>query len=115
MLACMGIVFFFSHQPGDRFDLLLFSGADKVSHALAYGLLSLTVILAFSKESRARRRGLVFLAALMVPALFGISDEYHQSFVADRSAELADWAADAFGALVVSSIWFFKKHSKEAI
>ena len=112
MLVCMGIIFFFSHQPGDSLDLPLFPGADKVSHAFAYGLLSLTVILAFSKEARMRKRGLVFAAAVLVPALYGVSDEYHQSFVAGRSTELADWAADLFGALVVSSFWFLKKNSK---
>jgi VanZ family protein len=112
MLVCMGMIFFLSHQPGDRLDLSLFPGVDKVSHALAYGLLSLTVILAFSKEVRARRSGLVCAVAVLVPALYGISDEYHQSFIAGRSTELADLAADAFGALVVSSVWLFNKHRK---
>ncbi len=113
MLVCMGIIFFFSQQPGDSLDLPMFSGADKVSHALAYGLLSWTVIIAFSKETRVRRSGLVFAAAVLVPILYGISDEYHQSFIDGRSSELADVLADAFGALVVSSAWFLSKTVKQ--
>jgi VanZ family protein len=113
MLVCMGTIFFFSHLPGDRLELPLFSGADKVSHALAYGLLSWTVIVAFSKETRARRSRLVFGAAVLVPILYGVSDEYHQSFIEGRSTELADVLADAFGALVVSSVWFLIKSLKQ--
>ena len=113
MLVCMGIIFVLSHQPGDRLELPLFSGADKVSHALAYGLLSWTVIVAFSKETRSRRSRLVFGAAVLVPILYGVSDEYHQSFIDGRSTELADVLADAFGALVVSSVWFFIKTVKQ--
>jgi len=108
MLVCMGIIFFFSHQPGDRLDLPLFVGADKLSHAFAYGVLSLSVIFAFPKEFRVRRRGLVFGFAVLVSALYGVSDEYHQSFIDGRTTELADLVADAAGALFVALVWFFK-------
>ena len=113
MLICMGIIFFFSHQPGDSLDLPVFPGADKLAHMLAYGVLSATVIFSFSSETRRRRRGLVLAAALLVPLLFGLSDEYHQSFVVGRRAELLDLAADGAGGLVVGLIWFFKGTEKQ--
>lgn len=108
MLVCMGIIFFFSHQPGDSLVLPLFAGADKVSHALAYGVLSWAVILSFSPAFRKRRPGLVLALAILVPIVCGVSDEYHQSFVAARNSEFLDLAADAAGAAFVGLFWFFK-------
>ncbi|MBE0524279.1 MAG: VanZ family protein [Methanosarcinales archaeon] len=37
------------------------------------------------------------------------SDDLHQSFVPGRNAGLGDWAADAVGILISSSIYYFKK------
>ena len=108
MLLCMGIIFFLSHLPADSLALSLFPGADKLAHLLAYGVLSATVIYSFSAESRKRRRALVLAAAVFVPLLFGLSDEYHQRFVAGRSAELFDLVADGAGGLAVGLIWFLK-------
>ena len=117
MLACMGIIFFLSHQPGDDLDLSLFPNSDKLAHLAVYAVLSGTVIVAFSAGIRRSRRGLVFAAALVIPVLFGISDEYHQGFVVGRSSEVGDLVADSLGALLVSLFWFFKisenqKHNK---
>ena len=108
MLLCMGIIFFLSHQPAVNLDLPLFAGADKLAHLLAYGVLSATVIFSFSAESRKRRRTLVLTAAVLVPLLYGLSDEFHQRFVAGRSSEFLDLAADGAGGLVVGLIWYFK-------
>jgi VanZ family protein len=36
--------------------------------------------------------------AALFGALYGATDEFHQRFVPHRSADLADWAADAAGA-----------------
>jgi VanZ family protein len=108
MLLCMGTIFFLSHQPGSTFDLPVFPGADKLVHIFAYGVLSASVIFSFSPESRRGRRVLVFAAAVLVPLLFGFSDEYHQSFVAGRSSEFLDLVADGVGGLVVGLVWFIR-------
>ncbi|MEX2043905.1 MAG: VanZ family protein, partial [Opitutus sp.] len=36
--------------------------------------------------------------AFVVAAVFGATDEWHQSFVPGRTSEWADWIADALGA-----------------
>ncbi|NNK14293.1 MAG: VanZ family protein, partial [Desulfofustis sp.] len=105
MLLCMGTIFFLSHQPGDTLNLPIFAGADKLVHIIAYGVLSSTVIFSFSPEVRKQRRGMVLTAAILVPLLFGLSDEYHQSFVAGRSAEFLDLVADGAGGLMVGLAW----------
>jgi VanZ family protein len=68
-----------------------FPGIDKVVHFLIYGLLATLTV-------RIRPgRGFAILAVLAA-SLFGVSDEWHQSFTPGRSVELADWAADTSGA-----------------
>jgi VanZ family protein len=112
MLLCMGTLFFLSHQPGDSFDLPLFPGADKLTHMIAYGVLGATVIFGFSAEARKTKRVLVLVAAVLVPVLFGLSDEYHQSYIAGRSSEVLDLVADGAGGLIVGVCWFFKRGHK---
>lgn len=42
----------------------------------------------------------VALAAWTLAVLYGLSDEFHQSFVANRHASALDVAFDAFGAAI---------------
>ena len=101
VLAWMGLIFFLSAQPdlprphvgwADR----LFSSA---AHALEYAVLA--VLLAFALEGR--RRSL--LVAFLVAVLYGISDEFHQSFVPGRTPDPWDVACDAAGALAALALW----------
>ena len=42
----------------------------------------------------------------LLAIVYGVSDEWHQSFVPERSADAADVLADAIGALVGgSAVW----------
>jgi VanZ family protein len=42
----------------------------------------------------------VAVLALAIAAGYGIFDEFHQSFVPGRSADIRDWFADVSGALI---------------
>lgn len=69
---------------------------DKAFHLGAYFLLGLTYLNVATRgwsSLTGWRLGLAWLAV----AAFGASDEWYQSFVPGRSAELADVAADALG------------------
>ena len=44
------------------------------------------------------------IAVAMFSSLFGISDEYHQSFVSGRHASIADASIDSISATVTSSL-----------
>ena len=109
MLLCMGTLFFLSHLPGDSFDLPLFPGAVKLTHVFASGVLGATVIFGLSAEARRTKRVLVLVVAVLVPVLFGLSDEYHQSYIAGRSSEVLDLEADGAGGLIVGLCLFFKR------
>jgi VanZ family protein len=67
---------------------------DKVVHFLVYGLLGTLVV----RIGVGRRWAP--LVALVATSLYGVTDEFHQSFVPGRSMEFADWVADTAGAAV---------------
>ena len=71
---------------------------DKVAHASVFGVLAYCFELALRRTRHDlpmyRRQLWIFLAV----ALFGLSDEWHQSFVPGRDSSAFDWLADALGA-----------------
>jgi VanZ family protein len=76
---------------------------DKVLHLGVFGLLGILLCRAFSTVPGLRRRTwlLVTLSTLLT-ALYGVSDEWHQSFVAARTADAADVVADTLGGFLGS-------------
>ena len=101
----MGTIFFLSHQSGDSLHLPAFPGADKLAHMIAYGTLALTVLWFYTGKSLGNS-GRIVLITVLFCFLYGISDEYHQSFIASRSVSLLDLLADTAGAFLVSLIWY---------
>lgn len=74
------------------------AGVDKELHWVLYSGLSALVLRALARRDwRSVGWGRTF-AAVIVAAAYGATDEYHQSFVPGRSAEVADLVADACGA-----------------
>lgn len=71
---------------------------DKQVHAMTYGVLALLVGRALA---RARWSGVTagrMVVAVAVAVLYGVTDEWHQSFVPGRTPDVADLYADASGA-----------------
>ena len=82
-----------SQVPGTSF-LDHVPAGDKLGHLVLYGMLGATL-------SRARRLQAVPYAALvLIGALYGASDEWHQSFVPGRQVSAFDWIADLVGVAV---------------
>ena len=106
VFAVMGTIFFLSSLPGDSFSLPDIIDIDKVLHALVYGVLALTVLFAIPEERYRRNPWLASLLVVVFCLLFGISDEYHQSFVPYRTPSVPDLGADTIGAVIVVSLWF---------
>lgn len=71
---------------------------DKVAHFGEYA--ALAFVLAGSLRRQARDRvplALLLAAAVAFGALYGVTDEFHQSFVPGRDPALSDWLADLTG------------------
>ncbi len=106
MITVMGIIFFLSSQPGDSLDLPDVPDLDKVLHAIAYGVLSLSVLFAVPDREYQKHPGRVSLLVVLFCILYGISDEFHQSFVPDRMPSVLDVTADTIGAVIAAFVWF---------
>ena len=98
-LGWMGVLFWLSAQPDLPSPVELPYG-DKLSHFTAYGILSGLYLLSM-RRCGGYSLGQVLLAAVLA-TLYGISDEWHQSFVPGRSPDVWDVVADASGALAAA-------------
>ncbi|MGZ5007220.1 MAG: VanZ family protein [Methylobacter sp.] len=74
----------------------LFSVQDKVLHAGAYFIMAVLAWRGF-KQLGYSPIILVWLTITFC-SLYGVSDEWHQSFVEGRTPDVADWLADTVGA-----------------
>lgn len=109
MAIVMGTIFFLSHQSGGDLNVPQIEHLDKLGHFVIYGLLAVTVIWASPEEIKQRRPKLVVSIVIIFCFLYGVSDEFHQSFIPDRSVSGADVLADLCGILFVSGVWL-KRH-----
>lgn len=77
------------------------SHLDKLAHAAYFFLMAALAVRAarFGEGWSARKTALVVVLSF---ALYGIADEYHQSFVPHRDVEAGDVLADTLGALLAA-------------
>ncbi len=76
---------------------------DKLIHAAVYTLLAAAIARGLGLTT-SLGAGQKIVLTVIIAVVFGISDEWHQSFVAGRQPSLGDLFADAFGALL-GSVW----------
>ncbi len=104
LLAVMTGIFLLSHQTGDDLQLPLLPGLDKLGHAFIYALLAVVALFAIAPY-QARPATRAAAAVLLFCLFYGLSDEYHQSFISGRSASGWDLVADGVGAAAVVFLW----------
>jgi len=95
-LAALVVVFWLSslsHVPGSQHFW------DKLLHAVGYTVLGVLALRAFHGGFSRPRLEPILYAALVV-IVWGISDEFHQSFVPGRDASAWDVLADVVGVLI---------------
>ena len=99
-IAVMAIIFVLSAQSGLRVseDVAVERPLRVTGHLLAYATLATCLLVAISWSRRPRLRHA--LIAYGITIVYALSDEWHQSFVPDRTGRLDDVVTDAIGALV---------------
>jgi VanZ family protein len=91
------LIFVGSSVPGDAIDPR-FSLHDKIIHASEYAVFAFLLARAFG----VRR----WWWAIVAGALYGVSDEFHQTFTPHRSGnDLGDMTADLVGSILGASAW----------
>ncbi len=78
---------------------LTFSDSDKLLHACAYFGLALVAYRAAAMVPLTLRLDPA-VVGMIISALYGVTDEFHQHFVPGRSTDVFDLLADAAGALI---------------
>lgn len=76
------------------------AGSDKLAHLAAYYFFCGVIWYALAARRQSLRAAV--LAAVLASA-YGVTDEVHQYFVPGRSADAADWLADATGAFLLTA------------
>ena len=100
-IAMIIIVFFAS---GSSLDLNVprFYMQDKLVHFFLFGLVATLVLRVSYHPDRPWRSGLV---SILLTSLYGVADEFRQSFTPGREVDVMDWAADTMGALVAATVY----------
>lgn len=90
-VAWAGVVFRLSSlQSGD-----LPSAPGWIGHLGIYTILGALVYAPMSRDMSVRRRMVV---TILICSLYGVTDEFHQSFVPTRVPDVFDWIVDTVGA-----------------
>lgn len=91
-LGWMGVIFGLSSMSGSSVPGKFSTAA----HFVVYAILGALYLWALPRSERAWPSA---AAAVALASLYGITDEFHQSFVPGRMPDPADWLVDTAGAL----------------
>jgi len=100
----MAVIFVFSSLPSEEvpdfgfLDVVIKNGG----HFVGYALLALAYSFALPHRLSRFERA---VAAIGLALLYALSDEFHQSFVAGRSASWSDILVDGLGATAAALLW----------
>jgi VanZ family protein len=111
-LLYMGLIWTLSSMPSDAVVALPDSKVDRFlkesMHLIEFAILYFLLVLAFLTGGRFTKKLNIILA--VIAALYGVTDEIHQSFIPARSSSLIDVAKDWIGVAVtyyfVHQAWF---------
>ena len=78
---------------------------DKLIHFVEFGLLCLMICWSLSSAKIGTTWIYKIILAVGITSLYGVSDEFHQSFTPHRSVEILDWVADTIGSVAAGLFW----------
>lgn len=96
-VAWMAATFVVSHQS--RMEIP-FGAPDYIGHGVSYAVLGGLLMRALAGGTLRSMRAAIILPAVLIATAYGLTDEFHQSFIPGRMASWSDIAADGVGALV---------------
>ncbi len=82
---------------------------DKVAHVSEYALFAILLYRALNGTLNGIDFLWVAIITVIITLGYGMSDEFHQSFVPTRIPDVKDLAADGFGAVVAMTGVFIKR------
>jgi VanZ family protein len=97
--AWAATIFVLSSFPGSAYPATDVPAADKIVHIFLYAPLAAMTVLGL-RRTIALSATAAAVAGVLATSLYGLSDEFHQSFVPGRNSDWHDLVADALGALL---------------
>ncbi|MDY0386644.1 MAG: VanZ family protein [Methanolobus sp.] len=82
-----------------------YGNIDKVAHIVLYFGLGLLLHLTFKNSDNIILRRYAAIFAVLLGVIYGITDEYHQSFVPGRTASLHDLLANGIGVTIAQILF----------
>lgn len=92
-LVWMGVIFAFSSLPGSSLPAGGYGGFGHFGGYLVLGVLNFVAL------DGPRRGWRAAALAVLLASIYGVTDEFHQSFVPGRTPDPADWVTDTAGAM----------------
>ena len=109
--AYAGIIYWESSR--DTSSISLSHHTDKLVHFAEFGLLCLMTCWSLSTARIGSKNIYKLILAIGITSLYGMSDEFHQYFTPNRSAEIFDWLADTAGAVTAGLLWQVTTHKRQ--
>jgi VanZ family protein len=105
VLIYAGMIFFLSSLPQLPVVIPSFRGLDKLAHLVEYYLFGCLIYRWLCSFDQSIIRRNIFLITTLMGILYGLSDEWHQSFVPGRDATLWDVLFDALGVTAAAILY----------
>lgn len=99
------VIFYFSSLPFPEEklpDLLFKKLSDKFLHLVEYAVLGVLLYRLFRWAAGPSGARLALVLAILAGSFYGMTDEFHQSFVPFRESSWLDWGADTIGIVIGS-------------
>lgn len=97
-LLWMGVIFRLSALPGSAIP----GHFSSLGHFVLYAVLGGLYFMALPKKTPGSLRWAIL--AIVLASAYGVTDEFHQSFVPGRVPDVMDWLVDTAGALATVSL-----------
>ena len=105
VLIYLILIFVLSSIPDPAFADTGIPSFDKILHTIEYAVLGFLIIRGFRNSRFSLSHIKFILLAASLGTLYGITDEFHQSFVPNRCANLGDIFFDCIGSIIGSIVY----------
>ena len=97
VMVYAGLIFLFSSLPQLVEEVSPFIGYDKLAHFMEYYFFGILICRWLLSNKNHFIREYAFFITLLIGTCYGVSDEWHQSFIPGRVASIWDVLSDAVG------------------
>jgi len=102
------LIFILSSIPRLTVPDIGFSLTDKLCHFLEFGIFGFFLQRSFSSINM--KVNYKFIIVFILGSLYGVFDEFHQSFIPGRTASFADILADSLGIVFAQIFYYVRKN-----